>query len=128
MNFTTLYCLNLHCNKQLKCLYKLILYYANFNCSQEFDLQSLTLTMDDSKRPGDILLLKSNDGVSYQPWVYRVTSEDSCKAIFKMPILYTPESLDSVVCLGFGKAAAPRYEEVGPYLYLNVLSTAIFYF
>ena len=68
--------------------------------------------MDDSKRPGNILLLKSYDGVSYEPWVYRVTSEYSCRTTFNTRILYSPRNQDSILCLGFSKMAAPRYEKV----------------
>ena len=69
--------------------------------------------MGDSVRPDQMALLKSNDGVTFIPWEYKVTSSQECISVFDVSSTNTAvESSESVICNTYNLQAQPRNEIV----------------
>ena len=78
-------------------------------------MESLSLQVQDSARPGTIIFYKSIDGTTYVPWVYRVTEPTDCNVKFSLAPRATPISLTGAVCQPYTTAAAPKNEVVSSF-------------
>lgn len=76
-----------------------------------YSIQSVGIQMGDSLRPDQMALLRSNDGMEFIPWEYRVTSPQDCLIFFDVSSVNTAvESLESVICNTYSLPAQPRNE------------------
>ena len=79
---------------------------------QIYTVESISLTMGNARRPGNMLVYKSFDGVIYTPWIYRVSLEVSCVLMYGTTHSTTPSNIDGAICYKYAKAEADAREEV----------------
>lgn len=69
--------------------------------------------MGDSVRPEQMALLKSNDGITFTPWEYKVSSDFDCFNLFDVSSANTAvESSETVICSQYTSVEQPRNEIV----------------
>ena len=54
--------------------------------------------MQASRRPESLIVLKSEDGNNFSPWVIKVTESFQCVTLFQTRFIQSPETHTSVVC------------------------------
>ena len=87
---------------------------------QAFEVEQIFLEMGDSKRPEEISVLKSADGITFTPWAYRVTDENECTETYEVPVSPTPRDLDSAICQSYALSTADsKFEQVGYQYYFT---------
>ncbi|XP_071844628.1 laminin subunit alpha-2-like isoform X3 [Apostichopus japonicus] len=76
-----------------------------------YTIQHVRIQMGDSVRPEQMALLKSNDGITFTPWEYKVSSDFDCFNLFDVSSANTAvESSETVICSQYTSVEQPRNE------------------
>ena len=64
-------------------------------------------------RPGQLAFYKSTDnGQSYEPWHYYVSTADECQEKFNRPVQNKPSKVDQVLCMQYADESVDRNDVV----------------
>ncbi|XP_077988585.1 laminin subunit alpha-2-like [Glandiceps talaboti] len=79
---------------------------------QNYYVESISLSMGDSARPGQMGVFKSQDGLNFIPWMYQVSTIPECQSEFQVEFNLDVTSVTSVLCQTYGSPALPKNEMV----------------
>ncbi|XP_071488640.1 laminin subunit alpha-1-like [Diadema antillarum] len=75
-------------------------------------VESITIQMGDSVRPGQMGVEKSEDGQTYTQWLYQVSSLGECTSLFNVPPVTAVIDSNTVLCTTFLFSEQPRNEMI----------------
>ncbi|XP_070542660.1 laminin subunit alpha-like isoform X2 [Ptychodera flava] len=78
---------------------------------QDYYIESISITMGDSKRPGQLGVFKSNDGKTFSQWMYVVSASTECQDEFGVDPNLNVIDFNSIICKTYTSVTA-RTEEV----------------
>ncbi|XP_078656812.1 uncharacterized protein LOC144902977 isoform X4 [Branchiostoma floridae x Branchiostoma belcheri] len=86
--------------------------YITLDLGETYHPENITIHMGDTKRPGRLALLRSADGLTFQPWLYLVSNGNRDCRRFGVAELSEPTSPESVVCREYTQLGVePLYNE-----------------
>ncbi|KAI8491278.1 laminin subunit, partial [Branchiostoma belcheri] len=86
--------------------------YITLDLGETYHPENITVHMGDTKRPGRLALLRSADGLTFQPWLYLVSNGNRDCRGFGVTEQSEPTSPESVVCREYTQLGVePLYNE-----------------
>ncbi|XP_077863236.1 laminin subunit alpha lam-3-like [Saccoglossus kowalevskii] len=79
---------------------------------QEYAIDSISIQIGDSQRPGQMGIFKSLTFENYKQWMFLVTTQNECSKFDGVQFNLDVDSLNSVTCTTYGTRAQSGNETV----------------